>query len=170
VCFRRLPPLDIQKKKLYFIGMKIIVDADSCPAAVRAVILKAAERRGVAAHFAANRPIPRLWGNAVMELCDAGEDAADNRIVELAIPGDIVITRDIPLAKRLVERAIDVMDDRGRVFTKENIGEHYSLRCFQLEIIENGVDVVRTPNYGKKALKQFADSFDKLFTARAAAR
>jgi uncharacterized protein YaiI (UPF0178 family) len=142
--------------------MKILVDADSCPALVREVILKAAKRTGCSALFAANREIPGLWGNAIMELCPNEDGAADNRLVELAGPGDIAITRDIPLARRLIEQAVTVLDDRGRVFTKENIGEYFSLRCFQLDIIEHGVELVRHANYNKKSLKSFADSFDKV--------
>jgi uncharacterized protein YaiI (UPF0178 family) len=145
--------------------MKILVDADSCPAAVREVILKAARRTGVTAVFAANRPIPKIWGNGVMELCEAAEGAADNRIVELAGTGDIAVTRDIPLAKRLVDNSVAVMDDRGRVFTKENIGEWYSLRCFQVSIIENGAAIIRAANYSRKNLKAFSDNFDRLLTA-----
>jgi uncharacterized protein YaiI (UPF0178 family) len=50
-----------------------------------------------------------------MELCPPGQDSADNRIVELARPGDLALTRDVPLASRLVEASVLVMDDRGRV-------------------------------------------------------
>lgn len=145
--------------------MKILIDADSCPAPVRTVVLRAAERRGVTAHFAANRPIPGLWGNSVMELCEAADGAADDRLVALAAPGDIAITRDVPLAKRLVEKDIAVMDDRGRIFTRDNIGEQYSIRCFRVGIIESGIEFVRHDNYGKKELKAFADSFDKTLNA-----
>ncbi|MDR2481645.1 MAG: DUF188 domain-containing protein [Spirochaetaceae bacterium] len=144
--------------------MKILVDADSCPAIVREVILKAANRLGTPALFAANRKIPGLWGTAVMELCSEEEGAADNRIVELACQGDIAITRDIPLARRLVEKSVYTMDDKGRIFTKENIGEYYSIRCFQIDIIKTGANITRPHNYNKKNLKSFADSFDKLLT------
>lgn len=144
--------------------MQILVDADSCPAVVREVILKAASRTSLTAVFAANRLIPGLWGNGIMELCSLEPGAADNRIVELAFSGDIAVTRDIPLAKRLVEKGVAVINDRGRIFTKENIGEYYSLRCFQVEIIETGIDVVRERTYNKKNLKSFSDSFDKLLT------
>lgn len=144
--------------------MKILVDADSCPTVVREVILKAAKRTGIHAHFAANSVIPGLWGNAVMELCPVEDGAADNRLVALAAPGDLAVTRDIPLAKRLVELFIDVIDDRGRVFTRENIGEYYSIRCFQVGVIETGIEMIRIANYTKKDLKSFSDSFDRTLT------
>ncbi|MDR2110423.1 MAG: DUF188 domain-containing protein, partial [Spirochaetaceae bacterium] len=104
--------------------MKVLVDADSCPRAVRELILRSSARTGIRVIFAANRPIPGIGGaEAVMELCPPGEGAADNRIVELAEPGDLVVTRDIPLAARLAEASVMVLDDRGRAYTRENIRE-----------------------------------------------
>jgi uncharacterized protein YaiI (UPF0178 family) len=145
--------------------MKILVDADSCPRQARELALRTARRRGLAAVFAANRPIPGIAGeNITMEICPPLENAADNRMVELAEPGDLAISRDVPLAKRLVENGIAVIDDRGRVFTAENIGELLSLRNFMVGLAENGLGVERAANYGPKELKTFADSLDRLLT------
>jgi uncharacterized protein YaiI (UPF0178 family) len=146
--------------------MKILVDADSCPKQARLLILRAAARTALTAVFAANRPIPGIAGPcAVMEVCPAGEGAADDRIAELARPGDLVVTRDIPLASRLVETAILVIDDRGQVYTKENIREKLSLRNFKVGLADNGLGVERTASYGKRELKNFADSLDRLLAA-----
>ncbi|MDR3343885.1 MAG: DUF188 domain-containing protein [Treponema sp.] len=145
--------------------MKIFVDADSCPRLTREAVLRAAARTGIQAIFAANRPIPAVSGaTAVMEQCPPGEDSADNRIVELARPGDLVITRDIPLASRLVEASIMVLDDRGRTYTTENIRERLSLRNFILGLAEQGGGNTRNPHYGKRELKRFADSFDRMLS------
>jgi uncharacterized protein YaiI (UPF0178 family) len=141
--------------------VKIFVDADSCPRPVRELILRTAKRRGISAVFAANRPIPGLEG-AVMEQCPPGEGAADDRIMDLALGGDLVITRDVPLAKRLVERDIHVLDDRGRPYTRENIGERLSLRNFMVDLAGRGLSPERSANYGKKELKAMADSLDRL--------
>jgi uncharacterized protein YaiI (UPF0178 family) len=142
--------------------MKIFVDADSSPVPVRSVVMKAAERTNSVDVFVANRIIPNLQGGSVMELCPAEDGAADDRIVSLAESGDLVITRDVGLAKRLVEKSIAVIDDRGRQFTKENIGELYSIRCFNVGLAESGAEIIRTANYTKKDIKTFADSFDKI--------
>jgi uncharacterized protein YaiI (UPF0178 family) len=145
--------------------MKILVDADSCPAQARALILRSSARTKVPAIFAANRPIPGIEGDTVtMEICPPGEGAADDRIVELAQPGDLVITRDIPLAERLVNAHVQVLDDRGRIYTAENIRERRSLRDFMVDLAQSGLGMERSPSYGKKELKAFADSFDKEFT------
>jgi uncharacterized protein YaiI (UPF0178 family) len=145
--------------------VKILVDADSCPRLARELVLRAAKRRKIRAVFAANRPIPGIAGDyAAMELCPAGEGAADDRIAALAEPGDLALTRDIPLANRLVEAEICVVDDRGQVYTRENIRERLSLRNFMVGLAENGLGMEQGANYGKKELKAMADSLDRLLT------
>jgi uncharacterized protein YaiI (UPF0178 family) len=129
------------------------------------MVLRASARTGIQAIFAANRPIPDIRGEtAVMELCPSGEGSADNRILELARPGDLALTRDIPLASRLVDAAILVMDDRGRVYTKENIREQLSLRDFALDLAEKGLKTARWAKYSNRELKTFADSFDRIMS------
>ena len=124
------------------------------------MVLRFSARLGIKTFFAANRPIPGIKAEQ-MELCPAGEGAADDRIVALASPGDLVITRDLPLAERLVEAGISVLDDRGRIFTKENIRERRSLRDFVVGLAENGMDTERTASYGRKELNAFANSLDR---------
>ena len=142
--------------------MRILVDADSCPRDARELTLRAVRRLGIQAVFAANRSIPGIDGeNIVMEVCPPGENSADNRLVELAEPGDLVVSRDLALAKRLLEKGSNVIDDRGRVFTPENINELLSVRNFVVGLAENGLSVERTANYGKKECKAFADSLDR---------
>jgi uncharacterized protein YaiI (UPF0178 family) len=150
--------------------MKIYVDADSCPKPVREAILRAAKRTGVPAVFAANRAIPGIGmpgiagANISMEICPSHEGAADDFIVLHAVEGDLVITRDIPLASRLVEHAIVVLNDRGRIYTRENIREQLSIRDFVVGLANSGMDIERTSSYGNKELKQFSDGFDKTLT------
>jgi uncharacterized protein len=154
--------------------MRIFVDADSCPRQAREMILRFSFRLGIKSVFAANRPIPGLpqsqgsidgqKQSAFFELCPSGEGAADRRILALAKSGDLVITRDLPLAEQLVDAGIAVLDDRGRAFTKENIHEHRSIRDFTVGLANNGLDFERTPSYGKKELSSLANSLDRELT------
>jgi uncharacterized protein YaiI (UPF0178 family) len=145
--------------------MKILVDADSCPRDARELTLRTARRREIQAVFAANRPVPGIDGTHItMEICPPGENSADDRIVVLAEPGDLAVTRDLALAKRLLEKEVVVVDDRGRVFTRDNINELLSLRDFVVGLAENGMGVERTASYGKKERKAFADSLDRQLT------
>ncbi|MCL2374570.1 MAG: DUF188 domain-containing protein [Treponema sp.] len=145
--------------------MQMLVDADSCPREAREMVSRFAARLGIKTIFAANRPIPTGGSDMlVMEVCPPGEGAADDRIVELARAGDLVLTRDLPLAERLVLAGITALDDRGRVFTTENIRSLRSLRDFAVGLAENGYETVRTPSYGKKDLRALADSLDRELT------
>ena len=144
--------------------MRILVDADSCPREAREMILRFSARLKIKSVFAANRPIPALPEETQMEICPPDEGAADDRIVSLAVPGDLVITRDLPLAERLVEKDITVLDDRGRLFTKENIRQFRSIRDFVVGLAETGLDTERTASYGKKELNAFANSLDRELT------
>jgi len=143
--------------------MKILIDADSCPKAARDLVLRRALKLNIRIIFAANRPIPDSQG-AEMELCPITLNSADDRIVELSEEGDLAITRDVPLAKRLVEKNVNIIDDRGRTFTANNINELLSLRNFAVGLADNGLEIERIANYGKKELKTFADSLDRLLT------
>ena len=162
--------------------MKILVDADSCPKAARELALRRAAKLNICIIFAANHQIPVVMESAKdlskdlskdkfldkslvkMEVCPNTENSADDRIVDLAECGDIALTRDVPLAKRLVEKDIYVLDDRGRVFTKNNINELLSLRNFTVGLVNNGFEFDRISNYSKKDFKTFADSLDRLLT------
>ena len=141
--------------------MQILVDADSCPKEARKMISRFSGRLGIKTVFAANRLIPGLPKTALMEICPPGEGEADKRILALAQPGDLVVTRDLPLAERLVDAGVTVLDDRGRVFTKENIHQLRSLRDFMVGLAENGLGVERTSSYARNELNTFANSLDK---------
>ncbi|MDR0497255.1 MAG: DUF188 domain-containing protein [Treponema sp.] len=144
--------------------MKILIDADSCPREAREMVLRFSARLGIKTIFAANRLIPGLPATATMERCPPGEGEADKRIAELARPGDLVITRDLPLAELLIEAGISVLDDRGREFTLENIKELRSLRDFAVGLAENGLGIERIASYGKNDLKALANSLDRILT------
>ena len=109
--------------------MRILVDADSCPKPIRRVIVRAARRVGIETIFVANRPIPLPSVDTLrMITVEATEGAADAYLVEHAEQGDLAISRDIPLAAALVERGATVLDVRGQVYTRENVGERLSIR------------------------------------------
>jgi uncharacterized protein YaiI (UPF0178 family) len=148
--------------------VRIFVDADSCPPEARGVVLRAAEKRRMKAIFAANKRLADVQGKfASIALCGHGPDAADNYIVTHSEAGDLAVTRDVPLAFRLAERGVAVLNDRGRVFTTDGLRSFMAARKVRVGVTENGIRVDKIANYGKKEVKMFADSFDRLLTALA---
>lgn len=142
--------------------MTIFVDADSCPVKVREIICKTAGRLHIQAVFVANRPIPILKNQFCRSIItEAADQAADDFIAESASAGDLVITRDIPLAARLVAIRIRVINDRGTVYTDDNIRERLSIRNFMYELHANGLMPERTKSFGKKEVMEFAQALDR---------
>ena len=115
---------------------RIWVDADSCPKLVREYLLNYAKKLTLEIIFVANKIIPKTVEYSLfkMVVCPKESQSADNYIIENCAKGDIVITRDIPLAHILLQNEICVINDRGVSFTKENIKERLSERDFSLQI------------------------------------
>ena len=143
----------------------IWVDADSCPVSVREIIIRFSKRLDIKAIFVANReiPLPKLHCLG-MVIAENTADAADNYIVENSSSSDLAITRDVPLASRLVEKNVVVISDRGKLYTPDNIKESLSFRNFNLELIQNGIPELKTNSYSKKDLNDFANLLDRELT------
>lgn len=142
--------------------MKIWVDSDSCPRQIRQIILRASLRVKIQTIFVANRKIPDVenkWSS--MLLVPLGEGEADKYIFENSNKGDIAITRDIPLAADLVKNGLLVLDDRGSVFTIDNIGERLSIRNAMTELRSYGVMSKSSGAMNNKDIQQFANAFDR---------
>ena len=142
--------------------MRIFVDADACPAAVKEIVVRAAHRLAVSAIFVANKTIRLPASRHVSTVRVAmGLDVADGYIAKAAETGDLAITADIPLAAALVARGAVVLDPRGTVYTTENVGEALALRDFHHELREGGVVTGGPSGFGPKQARLFAAAFDR---------
>ena len=145
--------------------MKIWIDADSCPVKVREIVLKAAERTSIPLVLVANKKIPHKESKIVKDIIvDHALDAADDYIFSNTEKNDIVITRDIPLAEKLVGKSINVINDRGIQYTSENVKERLSIRNIMLTIRESGLKIDEETSFNQKDLQKFANLFDSLLT------
>jgi len=100
----------------------LYVDADGCP--VKNEIYKVARRYGLKVFLVANAglTIPK---DELFEMVIVGNqlDAADDWIAEHVTAQDIVITVDILLAARCLEKGARVLHPKGKAFSKESIGD-----------------------------------------------
>ncbi len=148
----------------------IWVDADSCPRRVREIIARAAERRRIRVYYLANREIPLPESPHVSMIVVSGDpEAVDARIVAEAPATALVVTRDIPLAAQLVERGLVVLNDRGEVFTAENVRERLSLRNFSKELRDAGLYRPAGDSHDHRAVQAFANALDRELQRRGAA-
>jgi uncharacterized protein len=142
--------------------MRIWVDADACPRGTKEVLYRACERTTTPLVLVANKAmhIPR---SALVSfvLVKGGPDVADDHIAEAAAAGDFAITADIPLAARLVEKGVLVIDPRGEVLDEENVGERLSVRHFMADVRDAGVITGGPSAYGAREKQRFANALDR---------
>ena len=142
--------------------MKIWIDADSCPVAVRNIVIKASIKNSIKTFFVANHPIPIPKQKLFKMICtEATPDAADTYIVENCEIGDLVITRDIPMAKRVIDKKVVIINDRGIRYDEKNISERLSMRNFMLDLYNNGLMPEKTATLNKKDVQAFSNCFDR---------
>lgn len=149
--------------------LTIWIDTDSVPRDLRPLLLRRVsnprryESMQVEVHFVASRPQAGIPEQA-LTLVPPGPGAVDAWIEAHAQPGDIVMTRDIPLAERLIGLGIFVLNDRGDVFTRETIAERRSIRDAMEALRASGVapPSTRTNLRTPADTKRFADALERL--------
>lgn len=147
--------------------MKLWVDADACPGAIRDILFRAAERTGFALILVANHPIavPRS-PHIRFQQVPSGFDVADSAIAAGVAPGDLVITSDIPLAAEVIEKGCHVLSPRGERYTADTIRARLTMRDFMDTLRASGVDTGGPPPLGQRDRKAFADQLDRLLGQR----
>jgi uncharacterized protein YaiI (UPF0178 family) len=115
----------------------IFVDADACP--VKDEAIRVAERLGLVITLVSNGGIrPSRDPMIRVVVVAAGADAADDWIVEQAHANDIVLTADIPLASRAIDKGCHVLGFTGKPFTPASIGMALAMRDLKQHLRETG--------------------------------
>ena len=146
--------------------MHIWVDADACPAVIKDILYRAAERAKVSMTLVANKYLrtpPSAYIRALQ--VPRGIDVADSRIVRELAPGDLVVTADIPLAADVIARGGHALNPRGELYTAENIQERLALRNYLDELRGAGERAGGPAALDNADRKRFADQLDR-FLAR----
>lgn len=142
--------------------MQIWVDADACPAVIRDILFRAADRARMRVTLVANQPVKRAVSPYIHFVqVPAGFNVADARIVEMMEPRDLVITADVPLAAAVIEKGGVALDPRGTLYTSENVRERLSLRNFMDELRGSGVNTGGPASLGKRERQLFANQLDR---------
>ena len=145
--------------------MNIWIDADSCPQKVRNHTTIRAEKLNIPVTFVANKAIfgPK-YAPFEMQIVETQKDSADNYIIEHAQKGDLVITKDIIFADRLLKEQIAVINDRGKEFTSSNIKDALSDRDFDFQLAQIGLVKHYHEGYDQKKFTAFANCLEKVIT------
>jgi uncharacterized protein YaiI (UPF0178 family) len=151
--------------------MKIWIDADAAPRDVKEIVFRAARRLEIEAVLVANQWISTPMNNPFVRAVRVagGPDVADHHIAEHAEAGDVAVTADVPLAARLVEKRVIVIDVRGQEYSEENVGERLAVRDFMDGLRGAGVETSGPRPYNPKDRATFAAALDRALTRAAKA-
>ena len=109
--------------------MRVWIDADACPRAAKDQVVKFALKRQFEVVLVAGQSqIKPSFACVKLIVVPSGPDAADDYLVEHAVPGELVICSDVPLADRLVKKGVTALDPRGKEFSPQNMSERLAVR------------------------------------------
>src|SRR5688500_12674335 len=146
---------------------QIWVDADACPAVVKDILFRAAERERIRLTLVANQPLrmpPSPFIHALQ--VPRGFDVADAAIVLRVQPGDLVVTADIPLAAAVIDKHAHALDPRGELYTRDTIRERLTMRNFMDELRGAGVQTDGPPSFSASDRQAFANQLDRFLAGR----
>ena len=143
--------------------MHIWVDADACPAVIKDILYRAAERTKIPLTLVANKLLRTPASPYIRALqVPRGIDVADSRIVQALEAGDLVVTADIPLAADVIAKGGTALNPRGELYSPENIQERLALRNYLDELRGQGERTGGPPALDNTDRKRFADQLDRL--------
>lgn len=143
--------------------MRIWIDADACPRPARDLVVKFALKRKLEVVMVAGQAEAKpAFAVVRLIVVPSGMDAADDYLVEHAVPGELVICSDVPLADRLIKNGVAVLDPRGREFDERNMGERLAVRNLFTELREQGQVGGGQAPYGEREKQAFANALDRI--------
>jgi uncharacterized protein YaiI (UPF0178 family) len=139
---------------------QIYVDADACP--VKDEVARVAFRHGLVVTYVANSGLRPSRDPMIHNvLVPQGPDAADDWIVAHAEAGDIVVTADIPLARRALDKGAIVLGPTGRPFTPASIGMALAMRELNQHLRETGESHGFNAGFTAKDRSAFLQALDE---------
>lgn len=147
--------------------MRIWVDADACSKIIKEILYRAANRTQTPVILVANQPLshpPSPYISTLLVM--AGFDAADNKILSLLQPGDLVITADIPLADAVVTKQGIALNPRGELYTANNIKKHLAMRNISTHLRDSGLISGGPAKFNQKQIAEFSNHLDRLLLRR----
>jgi uncharacterized protein YaiI (UPF0178 family) len=137
----------------------LYIDADACP--VKAEVYRVADRYRVPGVLVSNSWI-RTPASALIELVvvEEGPDVADDWIAARATARDIVVTADIPLARRVLAGGAQALRSDGKAFTADNIGGALASRAVGEHLRSMGEITGGPPPFAPADRSRFLQALD----------
>ena len=132
---------------------------------VKQIVFKTAERLELETTLVANQSIWIPASDFIFRMTvPGGPDVADNAIVDRIRPGDVVITSDIPLASRVVEKGCLAIDSRGELYDDKSVHSRLAARNLMEHLRASGMETSGPKPYDQKDSQAFANQLDRTLT------
>jgi len=144
--------------------LHLYVDADACP--VKQEVLRVAERYRLAVTLVAGSWM-RVPASDLVRLQVVGEgmDVADDWIADRVEADDIVVTADIPLAARCLERGAAVLRPTGQPLSRDSIGPALATRDLLTQLRGYGEVTGGPPPFSRRDRSRFLAKLDEVVQA-----
>ena len=141
------------------------IDADACPGDIKDIIFRCSKRLSIQVVLVANQSmrVPESKLITAITVRD-GADIADNTIVEKMVANDVVVTGDIPLAARVVEKGGIAIGTRGELFDDATVQSRLATRNLMEQFRAAGMETSGPKPLSQKDVQTFANQLDRLLT------
>ncbi|MFV1958770.1 MAG: YaiI/YqxD family protein [Planctomycetota bacterium] len=142
----------------------IFVDADACP--VKDETYRVARRYDLRVFVVSNTWLATPEeGRVERVLVGDAFDAADDWVAGHVGEDDVVITSDIPLAARCLEKGARVLGPKGVEFTEDSIGRALASRALLSELREMGEMTGGPAPFERRDRSLFLQALDRIVQA-----
>ncbi len=141
----------------------LYLDADACP--VKSEAYRVAERYQMRVVVVANATLHVPASPLVELVVRPGFGTADDWIAEEAGPGDIVVTADIPLAARCLEKGAIALGHKGSAWTEDDIGDALATRELREHMRQSGLHTGGPAPMTPKDRSRFLSKLDEAINA-----
>lgn len=144
--------------------MKILVDADACP--VKEIIVAEAKKREIPVTMLIDTSHVLADGYSTVITVDKGRDSADIRLVNLILPGDVVVTQDFGVAAMSLARGAKALNQNGLVYSDANMDRLLFERALGQKIRRAGGKAGKNRKRTREDDAAFARALERLLTGR----
>ena len=140
--------------------IEILIDADACP--VKDETYKVALRYQVPVTLVSNSFL-RVPAHPLIKhvTVSDGFDAADDHVVELAHGQSVVVTADILLAERALQKQAIVLNPNGKPFTENSIGGAIATRAIMADLRAGGDQIGGAAPFSKADRSRYLSALDE---------
>ena len=139
----------------------IYIDGDACP--VKEDIFRIAKRHDLQVYLVSNSRLNMIVDEHVHKIQVGSDlDAADNWIVDHIKIDDIVITVDILLADRCLQKGARAISPTGKIFNNSNIGAAKAMRDLRAYLRETGIAPSYNSTFSKQKRSLFLQALEEI--------